>query len=336
MTSAATPETLVATWESIGRPSFDTLQGRRVSEVDPAVYAALDARGRRWLLVEVSPTVSAFAERASSALEVAVGEFDIGSHRNGRFMALICCQAEHERTFAALSTDILTALSTVVEDPVHSVRAVIRRWRAFFSLSAIGLSAEQALGLFGELWFMSSWLPVCRHSVEAWTGPDSSRHDFQYPSMSVEVKVTALQGGPVHRISTLEQLEAPATGQLFLFSLHVADDALAANTLAGLVGSIRASLLPDTLDEFDLRLARAGYNPVDASQYRRPLRILSERIYHVTDAYPRLTRASFPGGVPPGVGGITYTLSMHACGPWLVADSPAAGGWLELRAQYGL
>lgn len=336
MTSPATSEALVATWESIGQPSSDTLQGRRISEAEPALYAALDARGRRWLLVEIGPEVSPFTERASSALEVTVGEFDIGSHRNGRFIALICCQAEHERTFAALSTDIVTALSTPVEDPVRSVRTIIRRWRAFLSSSAGGLSAEQALGLFGELWFMSSWLPAVRSSIEAWTGPDSSRHDFQHPTMSIEVKVTALHGGPVHRISTLEQLEDPATGELFLFSLHVADDALAGNTLAGLVEAIRSSLQPDLLEELDLRLARAGYNPVDAALYRRPLRILSEKIYRVTDSFPRVTRASFAGGIPSGVGGITYTLSMHACAPWLIADSPAADEWLALRGTHGL
>jgi hypothetical protein len=123
-------------------------------------------------------------------------------------------------------------------------------------------------------------------------------------------------------------LDAPEVGQLYLFSLHVADDALAVNSLPSLVVQATNALgdSEDAARLFSERLATARYNPAEADRYNRPLRLISEELFRVSDLFPRLTTASFPSGVPPGLAGISYTLSVGACGPWRVASSPTDAG----------
>jgi hypothetical protein len=78
----------------------------------------------------------------------------------------------------------------------------------------------------------------------------------------------------------------------------------------------------DALGLFSDRLAKAGYNPADAGRYLRPLRVLAEELYRVDESFPKLTKKSFGSGLPPGIGDVTYSLSMAACLPWRVATVP--------------
>jgi hypothetical protein len=192
---------------------------------------------------------------------------------------------------------------------------------------SIGLSREEALGLFGELWFLRRWLgPVDAGKIERWLATPGARHDFQWPEASVEVKTAATSAvdGPVHHISGLDQLDDPETGRLFLFSLQVVDDALAGNTLTGLVDSLTEEVRSseEGLIILNEKLAGYGYNPAEADAYQRRLRIIAERLYVVGEGFPRLTRTSFQPVIPPGIGDITYTLKMAACERWFVAKAP--------------
>jgi hypothetical protein len=143
--------------------------------------------------------------------------------------------------------------------------------------------------------------------------------------VSVEVKTAACTPGtiPVHTITSLDQLDMPEVGQLYLFSFHVVDDALAANSLPLLVEQVFTTLSsdPDALVFFSERLAKVGYNPADGARYLRPLRVVSEGLYRVDESFPRLTRESFGSGLPPGIAEVSYTLSMGACLPWRIASS---------------
>jgi hypothetical protein len=52
-------------------------------------------------------------------------------------------------------------------------------------------------------------------------------------------------------------------------------------------------------------------------------RVTAEELYRVDGAFPRLTRASFTEGPPPGVDDISYSLDLVACREWRVATEPS-------------
>jgi hypothetical protein len=127
----------------------------------------------------------------------------------------------------------------------------------------------------------------------------------------------------VHRIANLDQLADPDSGQLYLFSLQLMPDALAANTLPGLVRQARDRLTdqPAYLVVLLEKLAAARYNPAHDARYQQPYRVVAEELYKITARFPRLTRAVFAGGLPQGVDNVSYTLDLATCGDYLVADS---------------
>ena len=223
--------------------------------------------------------------------------------------------------------DLLDGLAKA-QDRGKAVTGCLERWRSFWLVNQAGLSREAALGLFGELWFLARWLkPITTSRLDGWLGPRGSRHDFQWIEASFEVKTaaTSLSSAPVHFISNIDQLSEPESGNLYFFSLHVTDDALAANTLPSLVQLITSMLVEDEfcLNEFFKKLADAGYSPAHAEYYQRTLRIVSEGLYAVRPDFPRVTRASFRIEVPNAIQDISYSLAMGACGPWRIATSPS-------------
>lgn len=289
-------------WASLG-PSAGRvgLSGVRAPELPTmrAAYLALDSAERRHLMVRLSDDALPLAQRDTRGLEVQTERLQVGDHPESLFVDLVCLDRSHYPTFVAVAEDVLNALRRTNLPARDVVASTLARWRAFWSVRPAGLSSEEALGLFGELWFLRRWLDASQTAdIERWMATPGSRHDFQWPAASVEVKTaaTAAAEGPVHRITSLDQLADPEQGRLFLFSLQVADDALATNCLAGLVVAMSETLRDNqaATERFNQKLAEYGYSPRDAGQYQRKLRVVAERLFHVQGEFPRLTRHSFP------------------------------------------
>jgi Putative PD-(D/E)XK family member, (DUF4420) len=137
------------------------------------------------------------------------------------------------------------------------------------------------------------------------------------------VKATSRSGPIVHTIQSLEQLEDAENGTLYLYSLRVARDALASNTVSSLaeIAVTAVSDQPEIRVDLLQKLARRGYTPAERDQAVIPYRVIEQGLYHVTAGFPRLTRGSFSGSLPPGIGQVSYQLQMASCHEWLIGTS---------------
>ncbi|MFI9269882.1 PD-(D/E)XK motif protein [Kitasatospora sp. NPDC052896] len=289
-------------------------------------WAALDADGHCHLLVEV-PAGSEAPAMATKGLRAWVGEHQVADGEARHFLDLSCLDSSLVGTFATVAADILeTAASLPPDKRLAGVSATLERWQWFWAVDARRLSESDALGLFAELWFLIRWAGVTPENIAAWTATDGSRHDFQWPALSVEVKATARTGdrSTIHTISSLDQLADPESGRLLLFSLRVARDQLAGNNLPKLVDQIRSRLTdhPQIRESFLQKIARRGYSPAHRKSWEVPYRIVNESLFSVDGEFPRITRASFPNGLPGGVVALSYSLDMEACAPWRIDASP--------------
>jgi len=326
-----TLEELDASWNAIAPPAAPGgISGRRAVGLpaDRPVYLAVDSQRRRHLLVQIPDATDPVQQRETRSLEVTTARFTVATNPEALYVDLICADPAQHPTFSAIAQDLIRSVRQSPGPLRDAILGALGRWRAFWTVKSTGMSREDALGLFGELWFLRRWLgTVSAATLNRWQATDSARHDFQWPTASVEVKTATTQsaGPPIHHIASLEQLADPVRGELYLFSLQVCDDALAANTLHGLVSSLTADLQADfqTLSEFNDKLAARGYSPADQQAPARPLRILAERLYRVDASFPRLTRACFqPTGIPAGIVGMEYLIDLAACDSSLLATTP--------------
>ncbi len=335
MTSAADLE---AAWAEISTPTtVGAFAGRAAPGLDATlgVNLALNHTGLRHLLIPIDSDAKPPPKPTTKGLEVTIEELKVGSAPARHFVDVACGDASMHHNFTVVSAEIVTALTESHDDPLSTIKQILARWRWFWSAPLSGLSDEAMIGLFGELWFLEYWLEASEAGLHAWTGPRGDRHDFKWPSASVEVKTTRVRsdGAAQHRISTLDQLDDPEQGTLFLFSLRVRPDTIAGHSLVASVDRVRTILRdrPDLLVLFDELLGGAGYSPAHRDKYETTFRVAAEELYRVGEGFPRLTASSFVHGVPSGIDNIQYSLNLAACHPWLEAEAASDTPAQELR-----
>jgi Putative PD-(D/E)XK family member, (DUF4420) len=324
-----TPEEIADGWARLPTPT--TVEHLEANEASPesAVWLAVDHVGQQHLLVRVPDQTEAPPAR-TKGLSVSVRRHRVPGQPDADYIDLACVDDAAAETFAVVAADLVNDLHGIeLDGRSATVSDTLARWRWFWGDTSSRLSEKEAVGLFAELWFLDQWAGALPETVEAWGGSDNTRHDFQWPGYSVEVKATATRGdgATIHTVQHLDQLADPETGQLYLFSMRVVRDRLAANSLAALIrrASMQLAGNPLARDSFLSKVAQRGYNPADRTLRESSYRILEERLYEVSGSFPRLTEASFPTGVPTGVVDVSYKIDMSTCEEWLAADGPS--GW---------
>ena len=162
-----TLDELETSWSSVPPPSSaDGISGRRATGLphDRPVYLAVDGRNHRHLLIQVPDGTAPVSQRETKGLEVATARFQVGPNPEAFFVDLSCTDSNQHPTFSAVAQDLIRSLRMSPGPLRDSIINALARWRAFWSTRSCGMSREDALGLFGELWFMRRWLgPVGFH-----------------------------------------------------------------------------------------------------------------------------------------------------------------------------
>ncbi|MET8310917.1 PD-(D/E)XK motif protein [Micromonospora sp. NPDC005173] len=333
-------EDLDSRWSDLPIPPSAALEARRVASwAGGPVLVGVDAAGGRHLLVGLPNAAPVRVIRPVRGLRIERRRLRVRGAEEGEWLDLVCSDATLHRLFSPLCRDVVRTLAQRTSPDVEAVLGVVERWRRFWSVSPNGLGREAELGLLGELWLLTRWLPVLNlPAVRSWVGPLGGRHDFACADISAEVKTSGAPAGPtVHRIHSLDQLAEPETGALHILSLRFIPDALGAVSLDAVVEDARRQAADDseTAEELDQRLASVGWTPADRGKYLTTWRLASQVLYEVGEGFPRLTNAFFARQLPPGVHDIAYSLDMTSCAAWMIDDRPNCNSRLWVLGEPG-
>ena len=301
------------------------LSARRLT-ADGGPVLAVDHQRRRHVLLSIASLDAGVIDTRSRGLVVSPRMLQVEDEPLAPFLDICCTDSAGREAFNVVVNDLLDRLRDGLE-PVAAVMATLARWRRFWSSAPPeGLSPDEVRGLFGELYFLFTWLlPLGPQHVRSWVGPVGGRNDFQWSTMSVEAKTTASVRGHIHRINGIDQLDPPEHGNLLIYSLRVREEPASTNSLVTIIDAIadRLASEPELLELFENRLAAVGYSPLHADRYREVrYRIVDERLYRVGEGFPRLSASSFASGIPPGVERVEYEVNLEAAGALVVARHP--------------
>lgn len=193
---------------------------------------------------------------------------------------------------------------------VARLNKVLQRYASFFRTARSAFSAEQALGLYGELLFLRNQL-IPRYGIEQalhfWKGPEAAPKDFVLLTAEFEVKTTLDSGNArIIHISNLKQLsETPGKPlYLLLYTLRQTDEGCG-QTLNALVDNIRMHCSDKAELLFNL-LQKSKYDR--ASVFSEvPYEIANQNYYAIGADFPRLTTDS----VPPELFSAKYSLNLE-------------------------
>lgn len=309
-------------WSELAAPTA-TLRAKR-HPLNRLVWLAVDQDSRRHILVSTTSSEAGQALLQTKAVRAATRELRIASENALVWIDIELLDPSQHEAFSSLAFDLASRIATG-DEAYESALQVLHSWKAFWEVEKNSLSVQQEAGIFAELWFIRYWMGNTA-PISSWTGPEMAIHDFRWPGNVVEVKSTLSRsdGFPIHRISSLDQLNDVAGSALYLFSMQLTTDSHSGHTVESLATEIVAELGSRHLEisEFRRRLTFYGYSG-EARGPKNSFRVLTERLYEVTQGFPRLTRRSLSGPLPPGVEDVGYTLDLAACSQWLRASQPS-------------
>jgi len=301
-----------------------------VPEMSRKLYVGIDSMKQRHLLVPIEKDEEKYNDSESKGLSILTRELIIKGTEQKRYIDIICQDVSGHIIFDAIAGDIAEKLDKGI--PKEVIANVIGKWRNFWKKTSQEImSSNEIIGLFAELWFLSYWLlpKVDKlETVNRWHGPFASRHDFEWVGKSVEVKATINVQSRVHKIHGIDQLSPPLNGELLLFSLRLREEHGADKNLPDLIALCKEKLKDnvDALSKFENILVISGYSPIYDEEYSKfKFRIVDEKLYKVTDEFPRLIKESFIDGIPSGVGVVEYSINLDGYDNLCVANSPTEG-----------
>lgn len=299
-------------------------------DITDRVFAAVDKQSRRHVLVKLKDEDADVRDTQSRGISIDTRELATATDQITRYADIVCLDPLGYDSFDLVAAEIAQKLATSDTSASDVILRVIAKWRRFWNSGPRQvLSPSEVLGLFAELWFLRHWLlpnlsPAA--AVSAWRGPFGSRHDFEFARNAVEVKATLARSPVTHHINGLDQLVHPVQGDLFFFSLAVAQEVTASESLPQLIDSLVEVFVDcdDVQSDLFSRLAHAGYNAADSTEYLSTrFRIAHAHLYLVTDGFPKIIPSTFAGPTLSGVSQIEYDISLNGFDDLIIARSPS-------------
>lgn len=153
-------------------------------------------------------------------------EIDIVARSSGKGPALVVSTSNtviFRQVFPVL-LEIADAIQLEGSDPFEAVEVAVRRIASAIRLNP-GLSDEETIGLWGELWVLQKLLSAKgKGAIRNWYGWKKDRHDFRVGPLELEVKST-LGTSATHVISSIGQLASTDGYDLYLVSIQLSRSA---------------------------------------------------------------------------------------------------------------
>lgn len=175
------------------------------------VFAGRDHLGRPHLLVPVSDLGILDSEhQPAKGLKIKLTSFKTGNQEQF-FLDILCLDSNADDIFGAICNEYCQSISDNGGDSIllGKFEVTIEKWREILkALVEREPSDNEICGLIGELWLLeAATLKIGVNAIDNWFGPDQARHDFEFPTRSIEVKTsrsTANKKITVHGVTQLD------------------------------------------------------------------------------------------------------------------------------------
>ncbi|MDK8465385.1 PD-(D/E)XK motif protein [Marinobacter sp. SS13-12] len=228
-----------------------------------------------------------------------------------RLLDVMCTAKELESVFAEVVEEILRRIQEGDSVPA-SVRSTLHDFRALlFQVPTKTAPTEAVLGLVGELLVLNELLDRSSEAWRAWMGPRGGRHDFRAGNLALEVKSTRSASNSRVDIQSLDQLNEPLGGRLYMVRLTLESSAGGQLNVSGLFNrAISRCSEPEKIKELLLEL---DCRDPDSHEWNYlSFSFEGEDIFEVNDEFPRMTEDSFVGSkTPQGIQNVSYEIDLN-------------------------
>ncbi|PLX70372.1 MAG: hypothetical protein C0602_06060 [Denitrovibrio sp.] len=313
---------LESIWSSITYSGENEFEFLRIDAVAiPELHLGLKSNNNRCLLLEL-PKNNALDFRTTIKKNLT-----LSMHKNSAYLVLELTNNLFRELFNDLVISIYTQIYQLSDVDEYS-RLFIRifyKWSEFFENNKHNrLSAEEIIGLFGELYYLSQL--IISASVQninnvllSWRGPYGNTHDFVLDKKHVEIKTRMISTAEI-KISSEYQLEPSAGKRLELVIVLIDESFPNGDSISTVLQNIKYSIQLNKGD-FSIvldALSKNGVTTTNATDYDNyRFEVIRATTYNCDDInFPKLTRS----GIPEAVVNAKYSLMVDKLAQYIISE----------------
>ncbi|MFB5762935.1 PD-(D/E)XK motif protein [Paenibacillus medicaginis] len=294
---------------------MERLSKRRVDAHTPHnLFWIIDPHGSYGLRIQTNTSID-IKEEKIKLKGIQLIRDETGSNTTDLF--LILQNNEDWEIFYSLCDDLIRVVLEYFDgkEMINAIELRLKRWQQLLMQDKrSSFSIEQQMGLFSELLCLKNLVVPkvgIHQAITAWNGPSLDKQDFLLDDAVLEVKSYRTSKGDTVSISSMKQLYSDKN------SIYLAVYALTAskngNSIEELSNDIR-QLITDNgtsndLDLFESKLLAYGFAPEIINEELNNFIVDNQRIFSVTDAFPRIT----PHDVKDPIVSISYSIDLSKC-----------------------
>jgi hypothetical protein len=239
-------------------------------------------------------------------------------NENYILLNLILIETSFDAVFNTLIKDIIDNIIDVdnIDSLLKTYSNRLTMWQSLFErFNMQGLSPEQQRGLYGELFFLRTFLQFKsdnQNVLNTWVGTSKEIRDFQFNNWALEVKTTIGNNHQMVHISSERQLNTSHLENLFLYHLSLEKAQKSGESLPQLVNAIQELLNSDviSINRFKVKLFDAGYFEHHQEMYTGiGYHVRQDNFFKVEGDFPRIQENELRNGV----GDVKYSIIISQC-----------------------
>ncbi len=168
----------------------------------------------------------------------------------------------------------------------------IQEWGNFLKPTRVGLTHEEYLGFWGELYVLSELLsPILGlgDALRFWIGPQGKKQDFTLNDLAIETKTTLSGDSNLIKISSYEQLQK-ITKKLYLLRMQInKTESTDGFSLKSMYEKVKSLCDKDQESEL-IDKTKNLYNKASEAQLDEKCDCLRYYIYEVNDNFPKIIK----------------------------------------------
>ena len=305
-------------WELINEANYPerafSFYGR-----DDRFWAAKKDQNQLVFFIQIPIQVNTEIIESLSGTLVEIVNYEIDNSNVSR-LVITLEEIELREKFIILTKALAYSLSSQSNDSIfQAAKKELGEWSNFLRPSRKGLSREEHIGLWGELYVFTEFM-IALHpltdAIKYWIGPDQKKQDFTLNDLAIETKTTMSGDSARIQISSLEQLDK-ITEKLFISHIFIneTDDGKSIEDYFNELDDLMSGDLESQI-KFTKKISRFK-NRATEEQLNKKFFFLDLKIYEVTDNFPKITRLEVDSNA---ILNVKYSLDAQQLGNFYIGD----------------
>ena len=196
-------------WESVNDSNYPESAVAFYAK-DERFWAAKKDQNQLVFFIQIPIKVSTEIIESLSGTLVEIVNYDTYNSNTSR-LVITLEEIELKDKFIIMTKALAFNLSSQSDDSIfQAAKHQLGEWSNFLKPTRKGLTREEHIGLWGELYVFTEFM-IALHpltdAIKYWIGPDQKKQDFTLNDLAIETKTTMSGDSARIQISSLEQLD---------------------------------------------------------------------------------------------------------------------------------